>query len=100
MNNIELHRKVDNLVRKNPYEVSKKSIFNLISTNKDIYKYFYSQIDKRWLDWLWEKGFLCILKKKSKNKRRYTYQNPEINYLVRISKKDPARVVRIMLKSP
>jgi len=97
MNQIKLHKKIDELLSKNPVDVQQKEVFILISVNEDARQYFFAKANERWLDWLWDKGFLDIIKKKSDDPARYGYRTPELNYLVRISGEVPKKIVDIML---
>ena len=83
--------------KKTQQQLSKQKIQELISVNPDARQYFFSKADKRWLSWLWENGFLDVIKKKAKDPTRYGYKTPELNYLVKVSEKEPAKVVDIML---
>lgn len=100
MNQIELHNKIDELLLKNPDEVKQEEVSVLVSTNADAHQYFFAKADERWLDWLWENGFLDIIKEKAEDPTRYGYRTSELNYLVRIAEKVPAKVVNIMLAVP
>lgn len=97
MNQIELHKKIDALLLKNPDDVKREEVSVLISANQDAKQYFFTKADERWLDWLWENGFLDIIKKKAEDPTRFGYKTPELNYLVKVSEKEPAKVVDIML---
>ena len=100
MNQIELHNKIDALLLKSPDEIKQEELFALISKNEDARQYFFAKADERWLSWLWENGFLEAIKQKAEDPTRYGYRTPEINYLVKVSVKEPARVVDIMLEVP
>jgi len=88
MNN-DTHKKLD-----------KEQLRNLIHVNPDARQYFYAKADERWLDWLWENGFLDVIKEKAEDPNRYGDTPPELNYLVRMTEKTPAKVVDIMLQVP
>lgn len=96
MNQIELHKKIDELLKKNPTEAKPEDASILISANDDAHQYFFTKADERWLDWLWVNGFLGVIKQKAEDPTRYGYRTPEINYLVRMAEKVPAKVVDIM----
>ena len=100
MNQIELHKKIDALLLKNPDAVKREKISSLISVNQDVHQYFFTKADERWLNWLWENGFLDAIKQKAEDPTRYGYRTPEINYLVKVAEKEPAKVVDIMLQVP
>lgn len=72
----------------------------LIGLNFDSRQYFYTKADERWLSWLWKNGFWDVIKEKSEDPTRYSYGTPELNYLVKVSEKEPAKVADIMLEVP
>ena len=69
----------------------------ILKVNTDARYYFYSKIDHRWLNWLWQKGFLDVIKEKSDDTTKYAYRLPELDYLTRMAEKNPAMVTKIML---
>ena len=69
----------------------------LINLNFDARQYFFSKVDERWLDWLWDNGFFEPIKKKAEDPTKYGYKMPDLIYLVRISEKYPQRVAEIIL---
>ena len=83
--------------RPNP---DKKTELEKLLLNADAVQYFYSKADERWLDWLWENGFLDNVKKKADDPTRYTYKTPELRYLRQMASKVPQKVVEIMLEVP
>src|SRR3989338_1603791 len=97
MNQIELHKKIDELLTREPTEARREDISALTSANQDIRHYFFAKADERWLGWLWENGFLDVIKEKAEDPTRYGYRTPEVNYLVKVAEKEPAKVVDIML---
>lgn len=100
MTQLELHKKIDELLTKNPTEVKPEDASGLISVNEDARQYFFTKADERWLDWLWGNGFLGIIKQKAEDPTRYGYRTPEVNYLVRMAEKMSAKVVDIILVVP
>lgn len=72
----------------------------LIGLNFDSRQYFYTRADERWLSWFWENGFLDVIKERSKDPTRHGYRMPEVNYLIKVSEKEPAKVVDIILAVP
>lgn len=81
-------------------KLDKEQLHNLIHVNPDARQYFYAKADERWLDWLWQNGFLDVIKEKAEDPNRYGDVLPELNYLVRMAEKAPAKVVKIMLQIP
>ena len=100
MNQIELHKKIDDLLLRDPGDAMREEALTLISANIDSRQYFYTKADERWLSWLWENGFLDVIKQKAEDPTRYGHRTPEINYLVKVSEKRPTKVVDIMLYVP
>jgi hypothetical protein len=100
MSQIELHQKIDALMQKDPPTADLQEVRTLVAANEDAKGYFFSRVDERWLDWLWENGFLDVIKQKAEDPTQYGYQMPELNYLVRVSEKVPEKVADIMLQIP
>ncbi|MFA6105425.1 MAG: hypothetical protein WC725_02380 [Patescibacteria group bacterium] len=84
----------------NPSNLDLKKVKDIIDLNFDSHQYFYSQADERWLDWLWENGFMDPIKSKAENLSVYSYRMPELNYLVRMAQKVPEKVVDLVLQIP
>lgn len=81
-------------------KISVKQLRKFVNLNPDARQYFYSKADERWLDWLWENGFLDVIKEKAEDPTRYGYRIAELNYLVRVAKKVPEKIVAIILAVP
>ena len=81
-------------------KLDKEQLRNLIHVNLDARQYFYANANERWLDWLWENGFLDVVKEKAEDPTSYGYRIPELEYLVRMAKMAPAKVVKILLAVP
>lgn len=100
MNQIELHKRIDELVSANLGSVDFDDIQQIILANFDTRKYFFTRAGEQWLDWLWSNGFLDVIKKKAEDITTLRYITPELDYLEEVSKKVPAKVVDIMLSMP
>ena len=74
----------------------KEELNILLGRNSDAIRYFYSKADERWLEWLWEMGFLDSLKKPAKDLNGYSHSTPEFNYLIRMTEKKPDIVSKII----
>ena len=85
MNQIELHERIEAILLKNPSDTTQKEVFDLISVNDDARKFFYTMADVCWLGWLWDNGFLDVIKKKSENTESYQYRTPELDYLEEVA---------------
>jgi len=97
MNQLEIHKKIEVLLKNKPEDVALQDVNALILKNDDAKRYFFAKADERWVDYLWENGFLDVIKTASDDKSGYGYSTPEITYLVRVAEKKPASVVKIML---
>ena len=108
---LDIHRRIAQLLRSVPPSetdesmtvhtlpsVDKEGLQELIHVNLDARRYFYAKVDQRWLDWLWQNGFLDPIKKEDPTLG--DYRPPELDYLVRMAEKCPADVVDIMLDVP
>lgn len=100
MNQIELHKKIDELIQVGPTGASVDVVKKLIQVNPDVCQYFYTKADERWLGWLWDNGLLDVIKEKSKDPKQISYRTPELNYFVKVAGKDSEKVVDIMLAVP
>lgn len=100
MNQIELHNKIDKLITKDPLAIKPEEVRVLIpEENKDAWQYFFTQADEHWLSWLWDNGFLDVIKEKSDDPTRYGGRKfPELDYLLKVSAQVPEKVVKIMLE--
>lgn len=78
--------------------LDRDELYALIHVNLNARRYFYTKADEGWLDWLWQHGFLDVIKEKTEGD--YEYTPPELTYLVRMAEKCPAKVVDIMLDVP
>ena len=98
MNQLELHKKIGALLLRDPDDVKQEEVSALISANEDARHYFFVKADERWLDWLWKNGLLDVIKNKAEDPAQYGRRIPELNYLVKVSEKEPTKVVDIMLE--
>ncbi len=73
----------------------KKEVKDLI-TEQSTKDYFYYKVNEHWLDWLWENGFLDVIKQKAEDPARYSYKTPELNYLVKVAEEKPEKVAEII----
>ncbi len=106
MNQLEIHKKISELLKKNPDEIKPEEVNALLfqirdeKAINDAREYFFFKADERWFDWLWENGFLEAIKKKAEDLTRYSYRIPELNYLAMVAEKLPSKVVNIILEVP
>jgi hypothetical protein len=97
MNQLELHKRIDEMLLGGSVAAIRKDISVIIATNTDARQYFFAQADEHWLDWFWENGFLDVVKTRAKDPTKYGYTTPEINYLVKVAAKVPNKIVDIIL---
>ena len=83
-----------------PKKLDKEQLRNLIRVNLDAREYFYAKADERWLAWLWQNGFLDVIKEKAEDSNRFEDAPPELNYLARMAKALPTKVVDMILEVP
>lgn len=95
MDQIELHKKIDDLIQVGPDGVGSDVVEKIISINDDAREYFFAKADEKWLVWLWENKFLDVIKEKAKIENQFL---PELQYLSSVSEKNPKGVVDIILK--
>lgn len=77
--------------------IDKKRIREIIEINPDSRQYFFAKADHRWLEWLWDNGFLNELKKPADDIHQYSFSTPEISYLSKVADTVPKKVVEIIL---
>lgn len=95
---IFMHGIIDAMVhRKRKTQQLNDDLKLILQFNVDAKNYFFTKANERWLDWLWRNGFLDAIKQKSEDPTSYRYSLPELNYLDRVAKEVPAKVVEIML---
>ena len=87
MNQLELHKKIEEFFKAGISSADVKVAQDLL-TNDDARRFFFSQADERWFNWLWNEGFLDEVKNKADNPTRVAYRMPELEYLTRIAEKN------------
>lgn len=100
MNQIELHKKIDEVIQNGSAAITANVIRNILQTNDDARRYFYTSADETWLNWLQQNGFLDVIKQKADDPTKYSYKTPELDYLTRIIEKAPSKVVDFILSVP
>lgn len=95
MNQLDLHKKIEEFF-KSGTEVADVNIARSLLLNEDAKRFFFSQADESWLDWLWTHEFLDGIKKKAENTTSYSYRLPELEYLTRMAEKNSAKVAEII----
>jgi len=100
MNQLDIHKKIDDFLAAGPAVASIEVALELIATNYDARNYFFSTADETWLKWIWNNSLLEVIKKPAEDPNTYSYRVPELHYLVRSVDKDPAGVTEILLSVP
>jgi len=96
---IDAHKEIDGFLERG--ERNFETLRKLTTINYDARRYFYSNADHSWLSWLWETGFLSIVKEAPpEDLTGDIYRSPELDYLARVSARAPSEVVDIMLTIP
>lgn len=96
MNQLELHKKIEEFFKAGVKSADIKIAQSLISKNDDAKKFFFSQADDFWLDWFLQNGLLDEIKKKAKDPTSYSHRTPELRYLSRMAEKKPVEVAKII----
>ena len=81
-----------------PPKLNKERLQDLLDIDPAARRYFFHKADERWLDWLWRRGFLDVLKEEDASLDGF--RTPELGYLLRMAEKRPDIVVDIMLATP
>lgn len=99
MNQIEIHKKIDEFLKAGTTIASVDVVRELVC-NEDAKRYFYTQANEIWLDWLWENKLLDAIREIPSDTTKYTYHTPELDYLTNVVEKDPEKVAQIILQIP
>ena len=96
MNQLDLHKKIGEFFKAGT-GTADVDVAQSLLVNEDAKRFFFYQADESWLGWLWDNSFLNELNKKAEDPTKYRYSLSELEYLKRMSVKDPAKVVEIIL---
>jgi len=94
MRQIEIHKKIDDILAGLPEAANPPDITRLISENSDSRQYFYSRANESWFDWLHTNGFLKTI---SEETPEPIALRQELQYLSRVAEKVPAKVADLVL---
>lgn len=97
MNQIKLHKEIDEIVAAGSDAADTDAVEALINENFDARDYFFEKIDASWIDWLCTNDFFEKLYEPAEDPTRYSYRMPEINYLEKVVNKEPDKVTKLML---
>lgn len=100
MKQLLLHKEIDEITSNGPTDRLLVRVTVILEENIDARRYFFTRASEVWFDWLSDNGFLEVVKVKSEDPTKYSYKTPELDYLVRVSEKIPARVADFMLSVP
>ncbi len=96
MTQLELHKKIEEFFKAGVRAADVKIAQDLISKNNDAKRFFFSQANELWLNWIWKEGFLEQIKNKAGDPAKYSYWMSELEYLTRMAEKEPAEVASII----
>lgn len=85
----EIHRRIDELISGDPSHQDAHTVSEVLALNFDARNYFFATVDERWIDWLWNNGFLAALTDGSE-------AGPELGYLTRMAKVTAPKVAEII----
>lgn len=95
---IDVHEAIDEFFKQDILNADTKEAFGLKSINLDAESYFFEKADHTWLVWLWDNGFLNILKESDNvDEGKYTYIPTEIFFLQEAAKNNPSGALKIIL---
>ena len=95
MSQLELHKRIEEFIKTGTETANIKVAQELIK-NEDAKRFFFSQANENWLNWLWQKGFLNGISNKAMDPTKYAYRMPELEYLTRVAEKKSADVTQII----
>lgn len=95
---IDMHRRIDECIKDNKREPGTIRIF--INNSYDSKAYFFSKIDKTWLQWLWTNTFFSHLRNIKQNSEDKHNNYSELDYLRNMAENDPETVTEIILSIP
>lgn len=96
---IDAHREIDKILARGGEYAVADEVNSLISLNPDARQYFFAKADATWFDWLQKNGFLDGIRSNNRGEVRLD-PLPELQYLVQIADKIPAKVVDFILEVP
>lgn len=100
MNQIIFHKKIDHFFEAGITVASITLANELINHNTDAKRYFFSKADESWLKWFVDNNLFVELRKKAEDPTKYNYRLAELEYLTRMSDKQPETVTEIILSVP
>lgn len=108
MTQLKLHKEIRDFLEEGIQNANKEVLRGLLVGDSpdlnyfDARDYFFHNADYTWLAWLYERGFLDILKEPAQNPTSFSYRTPEVSYLVRMASVAEAQelVAEIVLDTP
>ncbi len=97
---LDLHSEIDQSLLAAPIKSDSKYLRDLLTINHDAKEYFYTRANEEWLSWLWQNGFLDVVKAKPADTTSYSNRTPELRYISRIATVVPDEVVDILHNIP
>lgn len=100
MNQLQIHKKIDEFISTGPKVASVEVVDAFIKGNEDSKRYLFSKADETWIKWFFDNNLFAELKKKSEDPTKYGYHLSELEYLTRMVEKSPELVAEIILSIP
>ncbi len=100
MNQLQIHKKIDRFFKTPVKNARVKLAVELVGYNEDAKRYFFTVASEQWLKWIWDNNLLNKLKEKAIVSTTYSYRLPELDYLNKMSEKEPQLVADIILSIP
>ena len=99
MNQLQLHSKIDYLTSDTPSDITQEEVRSIIYKNLDARRYFFTQADDRWIDWLFQNDFLNITKL-TQEYQGNLYTMPELQYLDKVASEKSSSVTQVIKAIP
>ena len=100
MNQLQIHKKIDEFITTGPTGASVEVAKGLIQSSEDSKRYLFSKANELWLKWFFDNGLFEELKNKSEDPNKFGYRLSELEYLTRMAEKMPELVSEIILSTP
>lgn len=96
MSQLQIHKEIDSFLDAGTINAVISVGQDLIGKNEDARWYFYFKASEEWISWFWKNGFLDVIKETAKHPEWQAYRIPELDYIVRMTKKDPKMITDIL----
>lgn len=100
MNQLDIHKRIDTFFESDMKSASIEVASELININEDAKRYFFFKANEKWLPWFYKNNLFKKLKDKAQDLTKYSYRLPELEYLTRMTEKEPDVVTDIIISIP